>query len=101
MSEEIEIKQFSINLYCKKKGDKITLLDHQLNELGSFIQRFNQEKKNFSLFDYKFLKVSIDQLKEYLITQLDVCIICHAEKIKINGFPLKRELILQILEDFF
>jgi len=100
MSEEREIKQFSINLYSTKEEDKITIFDHQQNELGSFIQQFNQEEKSFHLFDYSFSNISFSQLQEYLLFQLEVPIVCHAEKIKIDGFPLKKELTNQILEIF-
>lgn len=100
MSNEREIKQFSLNLYYIMEGDKEIILDSKYNELGSYIQEFNQEKKKFHLFKYNFSELSIPQLQEYLMFQLEVPIICHAEKIFIDGFPMKRELTNQILDIF-
>lgn len=97
MSEEREIEQFSLNLYYIMEENKTTILDHQHNELGSFIQKFNQEEKNFHIFDYNFSNASVYQLQELPFFQLHVPIICHAEKIKIDGFPLKREIVNPII----
>ena len=58
MSEEREIKRFSVNLYCVKEGDKISLLDRQYKELGKFTQHFDQEQKGFFLSDYEFSDIS-------------------------------------------
>ncbi len=100
MSEEREIKEFSINLYYTNEEDKFTILDHNFNEIGNFIQQFDQEGKSFHLFDYNFSKFSLFQLQEYFFFQLDVPIVCHAVKIKIDGFPLKIDYINQILSSF-
>ncbi len=97
MSEEKEIKQFSFTLYYTKEEDRFTLLDRQRNELGSFIQQFDQDKKNFSIYDYKLSKASINQLQDYLFFQLRVPIACHAKKINITGFPLSRQLTKEVL----
>ena len=92
--------KYGIDLLIKDNEDKIIIYDHQHNELGYFTQQFNQEEKSFQLFDYNFSKASIIQLQEYLIFQLEVPIVCHAEIIKIDNFPLKKELINEILEIF-
>ena len=100
MSKEREIKPFSLNLYYTIEEDIITILDQQHNELGTFIQQFNQEEKEFHFLDYNFSELSISQLQEYLVFQLKVPIVCYAQKVIIEGFPLKRELTNQILDIF-
>jgi len=100
MSKEREIKRFSVNLYSIKEGDKITLLDHQYNEIGNYIQHFDQEKKGFFLSDYEFSNISNFQLQEYLLFQLKVPIAVHAVNIEIDELPLKLELINQVLNIF-
>lgn len=100
MSEEREIKRFSVNLYCVKEGDKITLLDRQYKELGKFTQHFDQEQKGFFLSDYEFSDISNFQAQEYLMFQLKVPIAVHAVTIEIDELPLKLESIHQVLNIF-
>ena len=97
MSEDNKIEQFSINLFYTKEGEKITLLDSKNIELGSFSQQFNQEEKSFYLSDFDFPNASIPQLQEYLLFQLEAPIMAHAETIKVDVFPLKKELVDEIL----
>ena len=100
MSEDNKIEQFSINLFYTKEGEKITLLDSKNIELGSFSQQFNQEEKSFYLSDFDFPNASIPQLQEYLLFQLEAPIMAHAETIKVDVFPLKKELVDEILTFF-
>lgn len=73
MSEEREIEQFSLNIYYIMEEDKTTILDHQHNELGSLIQKFNQEEKNFHIFDYNFSNASMNlSVKSYNSGSLDL-----------------------------
>ena len=81
MSKEREIRPFSLNLFYIMEEDKITILNKQHNELGTFIEQFNQEEKEFHIFDFNFSKFSIPQLQEYLIFQLKVPIVCSAQKV--------------------
>lgn len=97
---EREIKPFSPNLYYTIEKDKITILDRQYNELGTFIQQFDQEKKDFHIFRYKFSASSTYELQEYLIFQLKVPILCHMQKVRIEGFPMKKDLTTEILDIF-
>lgn len=100
MSEKREIKPFSLYLFYTKEEDKVTILDRQNNEIGTYIEQYNQEEKVFHIFGYNFSKFSIPQLQEYLVFQLKVPLACHAQKVLIEGFPMKKDLTYEILEIF-
>ena len=100
LEEESEIKRFSLTLFYTKAGDTCTLLDHNKKELGSFTQQFDQDDKTFYVHDFNLSYASLNQLQEYLSFQMMVPISCHAKKVKMDKFPLKKKMIQTVLEFF-